>query len=75
MEITGKQNEFKKLENDNNCKLIVKKVTSELKGQYTCKVENEYGSAETTAKLTVHCEFLKNHCSLSFLLVLNFEGY
>lgn len=62
MEITEKRNEYTKLEEENQYKLIVKKVTAELKGNYKCRVENECGSAETTAHLTVQCK-----CSSSFL--------
>lgn len=56
-EITEKRTEYTKIEEGDNYKLIIKEVTTELKGKYTCKVTNDLGSTETSAKLTVNCKF------------------
>ncbi|VEN40588.1 unnamed protein product [Callosobruchus maculatus] len=61
VEVTETRSEFTRIESDDGVKLIIKEVTSELSGQYTCKLSNECGNAETSAKLTVNCapRFLK----------------
>lgn len=61
MELSETRSEFTRLESDDGFKLVIKEVTSELSGQYTCKVVNELGATETSAKLTVNC---KNACQL-----------
>ncbi|CAH1180870.1 unnamed protein product [Phyllotreta striolata] len=55
VEIKETRTEFTRLEMDDGVKLVIKEVTSELSGQYTCKLSNECGGAETSAKLTVNC--------------------
>ncbi|CAH1967610.1 unnamed protein product [Acanthoscelides obtectus] len=55
VEITETRSEFTRLESDDGVKLIIKEVSSELSGQYTCRLSNECGNAETSAKLTVNC--------------------
>ncbi|XP_068917953.1 obscurin isoform X7 [Tenebrio molitor] len=55
MEITETKTEFTRIESDDGAKLVIKEVTSELSGKYTCKLSNECGNAETSAKLTVNC--------------------
>nr|CAH7742463.1 unnamed protein product [Callosobruchus chinensis] len=55
VEITETRSEFTRLESDDGVQLIIKEVSSELSGQYTCKLSNECGNAETSAKLTVNC--------------------
>ncbi|XP_060519331.1 obscurin isoform X9 [Cylas formicarius] len=55
VEIQETRSEFTRIESDDGVKLVIKEVTSELSGQYTCKLSNEVGSAETSAKLTVNC--------------------
>ncbi|KAG5881050.1 hypothetical protein JTB14_033964 [Gonioctena quinquepunctata] len=55
MEIQETRTEFTRIESDNGVSLIIKEVASELSGQYTCKLSNECGTAETSAKLTVNC--------------------
>lgn len=55
MEITEKRSEFTRVEEEDGLKLVIKEVTSELSGKYTCKVTNEHGETETSAKLTVNC--------------------
>lgn len=56
MEISESRKEFTRVESDNGAKLVIKKVTSELTGQYSCKVVNELGFTESSAKLTVNCK-------------------
>jgi hypothetical protein len=56
MEITETKTEFTRIESDDGAKLVIKEVTSELSGKYTCKLSNECGNAETSAKLTVNCK-------------------
>lgn len=55
MEISETRSEFTRIESDNGSKLVIKEVTSELSGQYSCKVINDLGSTESSAKLTVNC--------------------
>ncbi|XP_057667146.1 obscurin isoform X12 [Diorhabda carinulata] len=55
VEIQETRTEFTRIESDDGATLIIKEVTSELSGQYTCKLSNECGSTETSAKLTVNC--------------------
>ncbi|RZB39359.1 muscle M-line assembly protein unc-89-like [Asbolus verrucosus] len=55
MEITQTKTEFTRLESDDGVQLIIKEVSSQLSGKYTCKLSNECGDAETSAKLTVNC--------------------
>ncbi|CAH0545687.1 unnamed protein product [Brassicogethes aeneus] len=55
VEIKETRSEFTRMESDDGVKLIIKEVTSELSGQYTCKLTNECGGCETSAKLTVNC--------------------
>lgn len=56
MEITETKTEFTRIESDDGVQLIIKEVNSELSGKYTCKLSNECGNAETSAKLTVNCK-------------------
>ncbi|XP_064214163.1 obscurin isoform X6 [Tribolium castaneum] len=55
MEITETKTEFTRVDSDDGVKLVIKEVNSELSGKYTCKLSNECGSTETSAKLTVNC--------------------
>ncbi|XP_063930937.1 obscurin isoform X4 [Zophobas morio] len=55
MEITETKTEFTRTESDDGVKLVIKEVNSKLSGKYTCKLSNECGNAETSAKLTVNC--------------------
>ncbi|XP_046661140.1 obscurin isoform X2 [Homalodisca vitripennis] len=54
VEITEKKTEFTRIEEGDNYKLIIKEVTTELSGKYTCKVSNELGKEETSSKFTVY---------------------
>lgn len=60
MEISETRTEFTRVESDDGFKLVIKEVASELSGQYTCKVVNELGATETSAKLTVNCRLFKS---------------
>lgn len=57
VEIKESRAEYTRIESDDGVKLVIKEVSSELSGQYTCKLSNECGTAETSAKLTVNCTF------------------
>ncbi|XP_025153244.1 obscurin isoform X6 [Harpegnathos saltator] len=54
VEITEKRTEYTRMEEGDNYKLIIKEVKTELKGHYTCKVQNEYGENSSSSNLTVN---------------------
>ncbi|XP_020293629.1 obscurin isoform X3 [Pseudomyrmex gracilis] len=54
VEITEKRTEYTRVEEGDNYKLIMKEVKTELKGCYTCKVQNEYGENSSSSNLTVN---------------------
>ncbi|XP_067207809.1 obscurin isoform X2 [Linepithema humile] len=54
VEITEKRTEYTRIEEGDNHKLIIKEVKTELKGHYTCKVQNEYGENSSSSNLTVN---------------------
>jgi len=54
VEITEKRTEYTRVEEGDNYKLIIKEVKTELKGYYTCKVQNEYGENSSSSNLTVN---------------------
>ncbi|KAF5286087.1 hypothetical protein FQA39_LY16433 [Lamprigera yunnana] len=62
VEIMESRTEFTRIESDNGSKLVMKEVTSNLSGQYKCKVINELGETESSAKLVVNCKprFIKH---------------
>lgn len=72
MEISETRSEFTRLESDDGFQLVIKEVSSELSGQYTCKVVNELGATETSAKLTVNCRYLliKTLNRIYYLIIL-----
>ncbi|XP_066256138.1 obscurin isoform X9 [Euwallacea similis] len=55
VELKESRAEFTRQESDDGVQLVIKEVSSELSGHYTCKLSNECGAAETSAKLTVNC--------------------
>nr|XP_026492682.1 obscurin isoform X6 [Vanessa tameamea] len=54
VEITEKKSVYTRLDNGSTHKLILKEVTAELSGQYTCKVSNELGEDSCQATFTVN---------------------
>ena len=55
MEISEKI--YSRVEEGDNYKLIFKEVKTELRGKYSCKIENDHGHAECVANVTVNCRF------------------
>ncbi|XP_015180266.1 PREDICTED: muscle M-line assembly protein unc-89 isoform X4 [Polistes dominula] len=53
VEITEKRTEYTRIEEGDSYKLVMKEVKEEMKGRYTCKVENEYGVNKCSADFTV----------------------
>jgi ABC-type molybdate transport system substrate-binding protein len=56
IEITEKKTEFSQEEDENDYKLVIKNVSTDMAGKYTCKVINDLGTSDTTSNLTVQCE-------------------
>ncbi|XP_075215544.1 obscurin isoform X3 [Lycorma delicatula] len=54
VEITEKVTEFTRVEEGDNYKLVIKEVTKELSGKYTCKVVNELGENTSSSTFTVY---------------------
>nr|XP_034830916.1 obscurin isoform X3 [Maniola hyperantus] len=54
VEITEKKSVYTRVDNGSSHKLVLKEVTSELSGQYTCKVSNEMGQDSCQATFTVN---------------------
>ncbi|XP_050346623.1 obscurin isoform X3 [Nymphalis io] len=54
VEITEKKSVYTRLDNGSTHKLILKEVTAEMSGQYTCKVSNELGEDSCQATFTVN---------------------
>ncbi|XP_063617006.1 obscurin isoform X2 [Cydia splendana] len=53
VEISEKKSVYSRVDNGSTHKLILKEVTSELSGQYTCKVSNDLGEDSCQATFTV----------------------
>ncbi|GLG93475.1 Obscurin [Gryllus bimaculatus] len=56
VEITEKKTEYTRIEEGDNYKLIIKEVTTETSGKYTCKLVNDMGSNESSSQFTVNCK-------------------
>ncbi|KAG8233550.1 hypothetical protein J437_LFUL013762, partial [Ladona fulva] len=56
VEITEKKTEYTRIEEGDNYKLIIREVTTETSGKYSCKVFNDLGSTESSCSFTVHCK-------------------
>ncbi|CAB0012839.1 unnamed protein product [Nesidiocoris tenuis] len=54
-EVKETDSNFAFKEMDDSYTLIIKEVSASSAGMYRCKIENEYGSNESTAELTVLC--------------------
>lgn len=57
MEITEKKSVFTRVDSGSSHKLILKEVSAEYSGQYTCKVANELGQDSCSATFTVNSKF------------------
>lgn len=55
IEIDEKRKEFRRVEEGDEFKLIIKEATVALQANYTCKLLNAYGSLESDCEVTVHC--------------------
>lgn len=49
--------ELTRVQTDDCIKLIVNEPTTDLSGEYLCRIINECGQAEAKARLTVNCNF------------------
>ncbi|CAK1544365.1 unnamed protein product [Leptosia nina] len=54
VEITEKKTIYSRVDNGSTHKLILKEVSAEMSGQYTCKVSNELGADSCQATFTVN---------------------
>ncbi|XP_038208121.1 obscurin isoform X4 [Zerene cesonia] len=54
VEITEKKTVYSRVDNGSTHKLILKEVSAEMSGQYTCKVSNELGADSCQATFTVN---------------------
>ncbi|XP_023945004.2 obscurin isoform X3 [Bicyclus anynana] len=54
VEITEKKSVYTRVDNGSSHKLVLKEVTAELSGQYTCKVSNDMGQDSCQATFTVN---------------------
>lgn len=57
IEIDEKRKEFRRVEEGKDVKLILKEVNTSIQGQYSVKVENDYGKIESDCMVTVKCKF------------------
>ncbi|KAL1110551.1 hypothetical protein AAG570_008079, partial [Ranatra chinensis] len=55
-EITETHSDYTIKENESHFKLVLKTVTRESSGKFSCKIENDYGTDECFAELTVLCK-------------------
>jgi len=56
IEIDEKRNDFRHVEEGNDFKLIMNQVATNMQGNYTCKIMNDYGKLEDNCVVTVNCE-------------------
>ncbi|XP_026836119.1 obscurin isoform X2 [Drosophila erecta] len=56
IEIDEKRNDFRHVEEGNDFKLIMNKVATNMQGNYTCKIMNDYGKLEDNCVVTVNCK-------------------
>uniref|UniRef100_A0A1A9ZZH6 Obscurin n=1 Tax=Glossina pallidipes TaxID=7398 RepID=A0A1A9ZZH6_GLOPL len=56
IEIEEKRNEYRRQEDGNDYKLILKEVTTALQGSYSCVIMNDYGKLQNECKVTVNCK-------------------
>ncbi|XP_046395310.1 obscurin isoform X4 [Ischnura elegans] len=56
VEITEKKTEYTRVEEGDNFKLIIREVTTEMSGKYSCKVFNDFGSSDSSCSFSVMCK-------------------
>lgn len=56
VEITESRNEFIQKQDGEDYKLIIKNVTTDLQGKYSCKLKNSYGEDSSECDITVNCK-------------------
>jgi len=66
MEITEKKNEFTKIEEGSDYKLIIKEATLAVEGKYSVTVSNEHGTTEDSCRLTVNCKIIFQFILISY---------
>ncbi|XP_036332219.1 obscurin [Rhagoletis pomonella] len=56
IEIDEKRKEFRRVEENNVYKLVLKEVNTSMQGTYCCKIMNDYGKLENECIVTVNCK-------------------
>lgn len=56
IEIDEKRNEFRRTEDGDQFKLVLKEVTPAVQGLYSCKLMSDYGKCESECTVTVNCK-------------------
>lgn len=59
MEVTEKKSVFTRVDSGNTHKLILKEVSAEYSGRYSCKVSNDLGADACEATFTVNSKSFK----------------
>lgn len=70
MEITEKKSVFTRVDSGNTHKLILKEVSAEYSGKYSCKVSNELGAEACEATFTVNSKFLNRSFYIKIRMLL-----
>lgn len=70
VEITESRNEFSRAQENEDYKLIINTVSTDLKGKYTCKLQNDLGEDNCDCSVTVNCKY--NHLPKSLNNLLRF---
>lgn len=56
IEIDEKRNDFRRIEQNNSYKLVLKEVNTSMHGTYCCKIMNDYGNIENECIVVVNCK-------------------
>ncbi|XP_053962910.1 obscurin isoform X2 [Anastrepha ludens] len=56
IEIDEKRKDFRRIEENNTYKLVLKEVNTSMHGTYCCKIMNDYGRLENECQVTVNCK-------------------
>ncbi|XP_049307131.1 obscurin isoform X3 [Bactrocera dorsalis] len=56
IEIDEKRKDFRRIEENNSYKLVLKEVNTSMHGTYCCKIMNDYGNLENECIVTVNCK-------------------